>query len=180
MNQSRLTNVQRLEICRQKSLNPALKNKDLSAWVQQQYRLTVSLVTVGNILKKKQELEEMTPPSLFAKRPRISQHPQLDEALLFWVLQCESRRVAVTGSLIKAKAKKFSEQLGITEREFSNGWLQRFQQRNQLRCIKSHGESGSAETAGMEQAIPTLQNTIQDYQLSDIYNMDETGEYLYT
>ncbi|KAI1000231.1 hypothetical protein K3495_g7965 [Podosphaera aphanis] len=102
MNQSRLTNVQRLEICRQKSLNPALKNKDLSAWVQQQYGLTVSLVTIGNILKRKQELEEMTPTSLSAKRPRISQHPQLDEALLFWVLQYESRRVAVTGSLIKA------------------------------------------------------------------------------
>ncbi|KAI0996135.1 hypothetical protein K3495_g12046 [Podosphaera aphanis] len=180
MNQSRLTNVQRLEICRQKILNPALKNKDLSVWVQQQYGLTVSLVTIGNILKRERELEEMTPASFSAKRPRISQHPQLDEALLFWVLQCESRRVAVTGSLIKAKAKKFSEQLGITEREFSNGWLQRFQQRNQLRCIKSHGESGSADTAGMEQAIPTLQNTIQDYQLSDIYNMDETGEYLYT
>ncbi|KAI1002593.1 hypothetical protein K3495_g5607 [Podosphaera aphanis] len=180
MNQSRLTNVQRLEICRQKSLNPAPKKKDLSAWVQQQYGLTVSLVTIGNILKKKQELEEMTPTSLSAKRPRISQHPQLDEALLFWVLQCESRKVAVTSSLIKAKAKKFSEQLGITEREFSKGCLQRFQQRNQLRCIKSHGESGSAERAGMEQAISTLQNTIRDYQLSDIYNMDETGKYLYT
>ncbi|KAI1001231.1 hypothetical protein K3495_g6964 [Podosphaera aphanis] len=102
MNQSKITNVQRLEICRQKSLNPALKNKDLSAWVQQQYGLTVSLVTIGNILKREQELEEMTPTSLSAKRPRISQHPQLDEALLFWVLQCESRGVAVTGSLIKA------------------------------------------------------------------------------
>ena len=122
----------------------------------------------------------MTPTSLSAKRPRISQHPQLDEALLFWVLQCESRRVAVTGSLIKAKAKKFSEQMGITEREFSNGWLQRFQQRNQLRCTKSHGESGSADTAGMEQAISILQNTIQDHQLRDIHNMDETGEHIYT
>ena len=100
--------------------------------------------------------------------------------MLFWVLQCESRRVAVTGSLIKAKAKKFSKQLEITEREFSNGRLQRFQQRNQLRCIKSHGESGSADTAGMKQAIPTLQNTIQGYQLRDIYNMDETGEHIYT
>ena len=180
MNQSRLTNVQRLEICRHRSLNPALKNKDLSAWVQQQYGLTVSLVTNGNILKRKQELEEMTPTSLSAKRPRISQHPQLDEALLFWVLQCESRRVAVTGSLTKAKAKKISKQLGITEREFSNGRLQRFQQRNQLRCIKSYGESGSADTAGMEQAIPTLQNTFQDYLLRDIYNMDETSEHIYT
>ena len=180
MNQSRLTNVQRLEICRHKSLYPALKNKDLSAWVQQLYGLTVSLVTIENILKRKQEIEKITPTSFSAKRTGISQHPQLDEALLFWVLQCESRRVAVTGSLIKAKAKKFSEQLGITEREFSNGWLQRFQQRNQLRCIKSHGESGSADTAGMEQAISILQNTIQDYQLRDIYNMDETGEHIYT
>ena len=104
MSQSRLTNGQRLEICQHKSLNPMLKNKDMVIWVEQQFGLTVSSVTIGNILKRKQELEEMTSSSLDVKKPRVSHHPLLEEALVFWILQCQSRNVAVTGNLIKVKA----------------------------------------------------------------------------
>ncbi|KAI1004968.1 hypothetical protein K3495_g3249 [Podosphaera aphanis] len=83
MSQSRLTDSQRLDICRHKSLNPMLKSKDSVAWVQQQYGLTVSIVTIGNIWKRKQELEEMTPSNIVAKKPRVSQHPLPEEALVF-------------------------------------------------------------------------------------------------
>ncbi|KAI0997099.1 hypothetical protein K3495_g11088 [Podosphaera aphanis] len=153
-----------------------MQSLDLVTWVQQQYGLTVSTVTVGNILKRKQELEEITPSNIDAKKPRVSRHPLLEEALVFWILQCQARNVAVTGNLIKVKARKFREQLEIGGTvEFSNGWPQKFQQRNQLKCIRSHGKSGSAITAGIEQAIPILKNVIKDYQPRDIYNMDETG-----
>ncbi|RKF78619.1 CENP-B-like protein 2 [Golovinomyces cichoracearum] len=133
MSQYRLTNCQRLEICRHKSLNAILKNKDLVTWVRQQYGLTVSTVTVGNILKRKQELEEMTSSNINDKKPRVSRHPLLEEALVFWILQCQARNVAVTGNLIKIKARKFREQLEIGGTvEFSNGWSQKLKQRNRL------------------------------------------------
>ena len=90
-----------------------LKYKDMVTWVEQQFGLTVSSVTIGNISKRKQELEEMTSSNLDAKKPRVSHHPLLEEALVFWILQCQSRNVAVAGNLIKVKAQKFREQLSF-------------------------------------------------------------------
>ena len=49
------------------------------------------------------------------KRLRTVQFPQLEEALRLWVLQCEAKRIAISGALIQEKARKFANKLLIPE-----------------------------------------------------------------
>ena len=184
MSQVRLTNEQRLQICRHRAALPKMSQSELVKWATKEFNLAkgISQAAISNILKKQAELENMAPTSLEAKRPRLAQHPDLEEALATWVLQCQSRNVAVNGLLIKAKAEAFAARLNITadSAKFSNGWLQHFQERHKLRSFRIHGESGSADIEAIELALPDLQELIMTYDRRDVYNMDETGKFLGT
>ena len=120
----------------------------------------------------------MPETDLKAKRPRVARNAGLDEVLATWVLQCQAKRVAVTGELIKTKAKALAARLGLSEDQsnYSNGWLRRFQERNGLKCFRVHGESGSADQDSLDAALPSLRETIAGYDKRDVFNMDETGE----
>uniref|UniRef100_A0AAV1VI55 HTH CENPB-type domain-containing protein n=1 Tax=Peronospora matthiolae TaxID=2874970 RepID=A0AAV1VI55_9STRA len=61
--------------------------------------------------------------------------------------------------------------------KFSYGWLYKFQQRQKIRAIRNHGESGSAVVAGLEAALPELQAAVTKFAPRDACNMDETGKF---
>lgn len=119
----------------------------------------------------------MDTTNISAKRPRTVQHPAVEEAVAFWVLQCQHRGVALTGDLIRAKAQTFAGSMGVSEENirFSNGWLHKFQQRHKLRAVRIHGESGSADMGALEEGLPHLKAVVAGYTPRDVYNMDETG-----
>ena len=104
---------------------------------------------------------------LDAKRPRVARNTQVEETLATWVLQCQTRRVGLSGELIKVKAKNFAEPLGILKDaiNISDGWKQRFQERNKLSCIKINGESGSAYHEAIDGTLPGLRALIAQYPL---------------
>ena len=49
------------------------------------------------------------------------------------------------------------------------------QEKNNLRCFKSHGESGDADHGAANTALPYLRRLSATYSLSNIYNSDEFG-----
>ena len=63
-----------------------------------------------------------------------------------WVENATAGGVILTDLLIKEKAKIFAEAFNIQEEDltFSNGWLQKFKRRNNIRKYRIHGKSGSA------------------------------------
>src|SRR4051794_17584276 len=115
MSQTRLTNEQRLQVCRHKSQNPQMSQSALASWATAQFSKNITQAGISGILKKRKELEVMTETDLAAKRPRVAHHPQLEEALATWVLQCQAKNVALTGEIIKVKAKCFADRLGLAE-----------------------------------------------------------------
>ena len=119
----------------------------------------------------------MTYTELFAKRPRVAQNPKLEEALSKWVVQCQTRNVALTEEMIKVKTNVFSERLALPEItiEFSSGWLQRSQKQNKLCRIRIHEESDSANEEAMDAAFPGLRAIIVRYEPHDVFNTEETG-----
>ena len=106
------------------------------------------------------------------------QHPVVEEAVAFWILQCQHRGVALAGELIRTKAQRFVDSFGISTDDvnFSQGWLYKFQQRHKLHAVRIHGESGSADMRALEAAMPDLRAVVALYAPQDVYNMDETGE----
>ncbi|CAJ0921219.1 14144_t:CDS:2 [Entrophospora sp. SA101] len=74
-------------------------------------------------------------------------------------------------------AKSFAKLLNIPDDAltFSSGWLQSFKNRNNLKRYQLHGESGSADTNAIENALPDLKAIISSFRPECVYNMDETG-----
>jgi len=89
----------------------------IATWAKETFHLpsAPSQVSISKILKKRIEYESMEEAELASKRPQSVCHPQLEEALVTWILQCQHRRIAVTSELIKQKGRKFACMLGISE-----------------------------------------------------------------
>ncbi|KAI1000312.1 hypothetical protein K3495_g7883, partial [Podosphaera aphanis] len=173
-----LTVDEKLKICKKHADCSSMSQTALAEWAKQEFSLQKPPTqgTISNILKKEKEFEALGPSCHHAKRARTVKCSELDQALAEWVLQCQARRVALSTELIKAKGAKFVELLGIENPpSFSNGWIEKFKDRYQFKGFKSHGESGSADTTAIEEALPRLQEQLSHFALKDIYNMDETG-----
>ncbi|KAG9286297.1 hypothetical protein G9A89_014283 [Geosiphon pyriformis] len=67
------------------------------------------------------------------------------------VEQVTAATIEFNDQLIKEKGKKFAKLLGMHENEmqFSNGWIQKFKKRNQLRVYRFHGEAESVSTKSL-------------------------------
>jgi hypothetical protein len=59
--------------------------------------------------------------------------------------------------------------------EFSNGWLEAFKNRRDIKSYRRFGEFGSANMAVIEESLPQICLTLDQYEWRNIYNMDETG-----
>ena len=82
-NSIRLTNDQKLRICRHSQANPTLSQTDLAAWAEEEFKLvnSPSQACISKILKRQRDFEFMSGKQLEAKRVRAVRYPQLEEAL---------------------------------------------------------------------------------------------------
>jgi hypothetical protein len=96
--------------------------------------------------------------------------------LLEWILQNQDK-VILSDAILIEKAKNFAHMLCIPDGDFkfSHGWLFKFKKRHGLRQITKHGEDASVDNAVVTSVIFELQEILEEYDLKDIYNMDETG-----
>src|SRR3954452_9632141 len=93
-----------------------------------------------------------------------------------WVKNVTAGGVILTDLLIKKKAKIFAQAFNIQENElvFSNGWLYKFKQRNNIHRYHIHEELASAPLASLPEERTKLQQLLSQYTLDQIYNINET------
>ena len=103
--------------------------------------------------------------------------PKVEEVLEIWLDEVKDSGLVITGEAIKIKAQEFAQGLGIDENKikFSNGWLSRFKDRQNLKQVICHGEAASVSPADVALARAEAQEALKGYAPCDIYNMDETG-----
>lgn len=110
------------------------------------------------------------------KRLRGPQYEDIDSTVYDWYCLARQRLVPVTGPMLQEEALIIASSLGINEFKASNGWLQRFKDRNNIKQLVVSGESGdvSEETvAAWRERLVTL---TQGYSPENIlWNKDETG-----
>ncbi|XP_022019750.1 CENP-B homolog protein 2-like [Helianthus annuus] len=58
---------------------------------------------------------------------------------------------------------------------FSIGWLGKFKARYGIKNFLRCGESGSVEMEGMEDKLKSIRDKVDQFEMKDIFNMDETG-----
>ena len=100
----------------------------------------------------------------------------MESAFVEWFLSHQDR-VNVSGDLIKEKADLFLDHF-YPEHDvfkFSNGWLESFKDRHEIKSIRRFVESGSVDMTLIGKSLPDIRETLDKYEWKDIYNMDETG-----
>jgi hypothetical protein len=153
--------------------NKRLKKSELVVWIEKKFNKTIDRSTVSKILKSNLNLKEV---SIDTTRVKQVKHPQLDGKLKEWFLRYENLTI-ISDSMIREKAKSFAQQLKISEESltFSDGWLEKFKHRHNIKRRTIHGESGSANQTAIETELPELVETIEKFDPNDVFNFDETA-----
>lgn len=177
-----LTNYQRKLICEfYIRTGGIMSQKDLAQWTKHEFGLkkTPAQSTISGILRRQHEYINMSVQELNIKKRRVVQHPQLDEALANWVIQCAHRGIVVQGDMTKEKGKYFAQLLHIPEEEqpeFSNGWLHSFQVRHNFSFRKFHNYAHSRETRKFLtwSTREALSEVTQKFEVQNIFSVHET------
>jgi hypothetical protein len=135
--------------------------------------------TISDIKKKKDHLlsaiSEHSNLEVKRLKPMHGDHAELDKRVWEWFLQARGRRIPVSGPLLKTKAKIAADALGITAFSASNGWLEKFSVRHDIRMRSLSGESADVEQDIVTSWTVQVRHLLSTYELKDIFNCDETG-----
>jgi hypothetical protein len=172
-----MTNEVRIALCEHKIKHPSLTQANLIMWLQETHNVFVSQGMISLTLKRSAEiLAKKEDVNRAVKRQRTVKYPLMETALYRWFLTYQDQ-VNMSGDLTKEKAAYFLAEhyLGHGAFEFSNGWLEAFKNRRDIKSYCRFGESGSANMAVIEESLPQICLTLDQYERRDIYNMDEIG-----
>lgn len=101
--------------------------------------------TVATIWKNQKTILQAALEGNSSKKLRKPKFEDLDQAMLSWFNNQRQNNVPISGSIVKAKAKKFANQLGIIDFKSSEGWLRKFKHRHQITYGKMNGEARAVD-----------------------------------
>ena len=75
----------------------------------------------------------------------------------------------------RQKTKQIAEHLGKSDFKASNGWLEKWKKRHNVKRMKIAGESGDVRGETVDSWQERIPELVQGYAKEDIWNLDETG-----
>jgi len=110
------------------------------------------------------------------KKIRLSENGRIvDEQLYKWFVETRSRNAPISGKIIQEKALLIAKNIGYDDFKASNGWLEKFNSRNAISSRVISGESGDLDINTVSLWMQSLPTLIAGYDLSNVFNCDETG-----
>ena len=125
-----------------------------------------------DIMRKWEEGERCT--AKYSK-PRAVGYEDLDKIMWEWFIRARSKNIPVSGRMIQEKALMYAQELGHLSFTGSNGWLDKWQKRHNVRMAVLSGEAGDVDEAVVEDWGKRLESLCDGYRLEEIFNADETG-----
>jgi len=113
---------------------------------------------------------------------RPSKFPEIESELAKWLYECRDKKVQLTDSVIRNKAKEVGKQLQIPEDKFkaSSGWVENFKHRHGIRRGQFHGNGRNARLGrlhgvGAGDSTSHIGMSIADYLVqNDLYPVEDT------
>ena len=178
-----ISEKQRQRIRQYAAANPQIDQRSIAQWASREFDRAVTQSMISRSLTTTYAYLDT---KVFHKREKDGckrrvpvQYPQLEAALFDWVVTMEYEKLTVTGDLIRSAASQiWARMLEFKDREeprWSEGWLQGFKHRYNIRKRVKYGESGSVDVAGAQQRMKEVQVVVNDYDAKDIYNADEAA-----
>ncbi|XP_053405127.1 tigger transposable element-derived protein 4-like [Mercenaria mercenaria] len=138
----------------------------------------VGRTQIHGILKRKREImdEFENNVNIEYKRPRrATTYEDINDLCLKWFNDATGRRINVSGPLLKERALKYAQDLGVNDFKASNGWLESFLKRNNIVFKTMSGERGDVDKTVVQDWKDMLPSLCEGYEPENIFNMDETG-----
>ncbi|KAG0272795.1 hypothetical protein BGZ95_011414, partial [Linnemannia exigua] len=170
-----LTNSQRKAICQMRLDNPDMTLSSLGQWAQKEFNLfrKPAMGTLSRIVHKNDVYSSMTDMELQVQRKRTVLCPELEDALLEWIRECQEREIHIAYRMITKKGydlgmyiKSMPGREKFTIPSFSNGWVSGFTKRNGLLG------------ANLNPAASVLPMPDDEFMTSDQYRPFSTNEQL--
>ena len=86
-----------------------------------------------------------------------------------------SKNIFPDGKLLMEKGSEIAEHMGISHFKPSNGWLDRWKTRYNIKSRVISGESGEVRNETVESWFERLPLILDGYEARDIWSTDETG-----
>lgn len=170
-----LTLKKRYELVKEAEKNPRSSVKTLAE------RFECGKTQVYSILKDKASIIQMYESNASgstchsAQRIRKSQFAEVNDLLYEWYLVVVRKNIFPDGPTLVEKAKQIAERLNITNFKASNGWLDKWKAKHNIRKMVVCGESGEVSGKTVESWKERLPEIIEGYTAKNIWNMDESG-----
>jgi hypothetical protein len=166
-----LTHAQKRQLCLDYQKTPRPTQEELATL----YKIKQN--TVSDILKKKEKWLSVNPDSEESnkQREKSTRFPQVEEALSLWTTNALAADLIINTDILREKAKFFAQQFEVNNFTASNGWINGFKERHNLKQYVKWGEAKSAPLETLEEEREILREIIKDYDLNDVFNCDETG-----
>ena len=104
------------------------------------------------------------------KKKRFSKFSDVNEALYRWYCMAWSKNIYPCGPQLSTKAKEIAARLGVPNFEGTNGWLEKWKRRYNVRKVTVSGESGDVSGVTVSAWKERLPEILRGYD-----NLDETG-----
>ncbi|GBO22116.1 Major centromere autoantigen B [Araneus ventricosus] len=101
--------------------------------------------SLSNIIKNCNKIQNYGSLNSCSKRLKTCVYEDVDEAVLKWIHTIRDKNVPISGLFIIEKALQFAKALGYDEFRGSNGWLEKFKQRNGIMAIVISDESKNVD-----------------------------------
>jgi Tc5 transposase-like DNA-binding protein/CENP-B-like protein len=168
-----LTFAQKRQLCLDSQKTPRLTQEELATLYN------IKQNTVSDILRQKNKWLNINPDSEAAnkQRERLVHFPQIEKALSLWITNALAAELIINTDILREKAKFFAQQFEINNFIASNGWIDKFKQRHNLKEYIKWGEAKSAPLETLDEERKILREIIKNYDLNDVFNCDETGNF---
>ena len=141
--------------------------------------LGVGKTQIQNIVKDKEDiLKQWAAGESSSKKytkVRKTGYEEIDKVVWEWFTRARAKNIPVTGRLIQERAIMYASELGIDQFAGSNGWLEKWQKRHNVRMVVLSGEAADVDPTVVSDWSERLKTICQGYALKGIFNADETG-----
>jgi len=166
-----LTLEKKIELINVSEKNPLFTHKDLSE------KFGVGRSSVSEILTRKEFFrDKFTQNSgLQVQRFIHGKREDINAAVHKWFCQARSKIFPLSGPIIQERALDFAKELGDLDFKASNGWLDNWKRKYEIKFYKVCGESNDVSKTEVEKFKSKLPELLSSTAQSDIFNCDETG-----
>lgn len=106
---------------------------------------------------------------------RVSGYVDVNNALLEWYTLACSKKLRPRGTQLTDKAKQIAACLGKRDFKGSNGWLDKWKKRYDIKLSAASEESSETQVTTADSWKEGLPGMLQGYENEDIWSMDTTG-----